>query len=110
MNWQFIRAIAEKDLYEVAKNRIALTGAIVLSVIFAVGLPLLITQISVVTTGSDQQSFDELVSSIPPVFLEQIGTLSPAQLPIVLILGYLIAPLFLILPLIISCMIAAEAF
>ena len=38
MNWQFIRAIAEKDLYEVAKNRIAISGAIVLSVIFAVGL------------------------------------------------------------------------
>ena len=36
--------------------------------------------------------------------------LSPEQLPIVLILGYLIAPLFLILPLVISCVIAAEAF
>ena len=110
MNWQFIRAIAEKDLYEVAKNRIALTGAIVLSVIFAVGLPLLITQVAVLTTGSDQQSFDTLLTTFPPALLEQLGTLSPAQLPIVLILGYLIAPLFLILPLVLSCMIAAEAF
>ena len=110
MNWQFIRAIAEKDLYEVAKNRIAITGAIVLSIIFAVGLPLLITQVAVLTTGSDQQSFDTLLTSFPPALLEQLGTLSPTQLPIVLILGYLIAPLFLILPLVLSCMIAAEAF
>jgi ABC-2 type transport system permease protein len=110
MNWQFIRAIAEKDLSEVAKNRIAVTGAIVLSVIFAIGFPLLITQIAVVTTGSNQPSFDTLSANIPPAFLEQMGTLSPTQLPIVLILGYLIAPLFLILPLILSCMIAAEAF
>ena len=110
MNWQFIRAIAEKDLFEVAKNRIAVSGAIVLSVIFAIGLPLLITQIAVFTTGSTQPSFDELSASIPAAFLEQMGTLSPAQFPIVLILGYLIAPLFLILPLVLSCMIAAEAF
>ncbi len=110
MNWQFIRAIAEKDLFEVAKNRIAVSGAIVLSVIFAIGLPLLITQIAVVTTGSTQPSFDELSASIPAAFLEQMGTLSPAQFPIVVILGYLIAPLFLILPLVLSCMIAAEAF
>ena len=110
MNWQFIRAIAEKDLFEVAKNRIAVSGAIVLSVIFAIGLPLLITQIAVVTTGSTQPFFDELSASIPAAFLEQMGTLSPAQFPIVLILGYLIAPLFLILPLVLSCMIAAEAF
>jgi hypothetical protein len=39
MNWQYIRAIAEKDLSEVAKNRIAVMGAVVLSVIFAIGLP-----------------------------------------------------------------------
>ena len=110
MNWQFIWAIAEKDLFEVAKNRIAVSGAIVLFVIFAIGLPLLITQIAVVTTGSTQPSFDELSASIPAAFLEQMGTLSPAQFPIVLILGHLIAPLFLILPLVLSCMIAAEAF
>ena len=36
--------------------------------------------------------------------------LTPEQLPIVLILGYLIAPLFLVLPLMLSCTIAAEAF
>ena len=57
MNWQFIRAIAEKDLFEVAKNRIAVSGAIVLSVIFAIGLPLLITQIAVVTTGKHSAIF-----------------------------------------------------
>ncbi len=32
MNWQIIRAIAEKDLAEVLNNRIAVSGAIVLSV------------------------------------------------------------------------------
>jgi ABC-type Na+ efflux pump permease subunit len=111
MNWQIIRAIAEKDLAEVLKNRIAVSVAIVLSVTFAVGLPLLITQLPVLAQGSsNQQSFDAIAKSISPDLQAQLATLSPDQLPIVLILGYLIAPLFLVLPLMLSCIIAAEAF
>lgn len=111
MNRQIIRAIAEKDLAEVLKNRIAVSIAIVLSVTFAVFLPLLITQLPVLAQGSsDQQEFDAIAGSISPDLQAQLATLSPDQLPIVLILGYLIAPLFLVLPLMLSCVIAAEAF
>ena len=111
MNRQFILAIAEKDLAEVAKNRVAIMGAVVLSLVFAIGLPLLITQMPVLMRGSgDQTSTEEISAIIPPSLGEQMTMLSPEQLPIVLILGYLIAPLFLILPLIVSCVIAAEAF
>jgi ABC-type Na+ efflux pump permease subunit len=111
MNWQIIRAIAEKDLAEVSKNRIAVMVAIVLSVIFAIGLPLLITQLPTLTKGStNQQSFDQISAMMQPALLSQVAGLTPEQLPIVLILGYLIAPLFLVLPLMLSCIIAAEAF
>jgi ABC-2 type transport system permease protein len=107
MNWKFIRAIAEKDLAEVAKNRIAVMGAIVLSGVFAIGFPLLITQIAVMSKGSDLSSFETISAMVPAA---QMAGLSPEQVPIVLILGYLIAPLFLVLPLMLSCTIAAEAF
>jgi len=107
MNWQFIRAIAEKDLAEVAKNRIAVTGAVVLSLVFAVGVPLLITQIAVMTKESVLSELDTISAIVPAA---QLAGLTPEQLPIVLILGYLIAPLFLVLPLMLSCTIAAEAF
>ncbi|MGB9175804.1 MAG: ABC transporter permease subunit [Methanoregula sp.] len=111
MNWQIIRAIAEKDFAEVLKNRIAVSGAIVLSVIFAVGFPLLITGIhTMVPGGGSQASLDDIAKIIPADLQGQIAALSPEQLPIVLILGYLVAPLFLILPLMLSCIIAAEAF
>ena len=110
MNWQFIRAIAEKDLSEVAKNRIALTEAIALSVIFAVGLPLLITQIPVLTT----EATSRLLIHCHPASLRGSGTgpghSPPHNFPSSSSWGYLIAPLFLILPLVLSCMIAAEAF
>ena len=107
MNWQYIRAIAEKDLSEVAKNRIAVVGAVVLSVVFAIGFPLLITQIAVISGGEDLSEFDTISAIIPA---DKLAGLSPGQLPIVLILGYLIAPLFLVLPLMLSSIIAAEAF
>ena len=55
MNWQIIRAIAEKDLAEVLNNRIAVSGAIVLSIVFAILFPLLITQLPVLTQGSSDQ-------------------------------------------------------
>ncbi len=111
MNWQIIRAIAEKDLAEVLKNRIAVSGAIVLSIVFAIIFPLLITQLPVLTQGSgDQMSVEELIRIIPVDLQASLATLSPEQLPIILILGYLIAPLFLVLPLMLSCIIAAEAF
>jgi ABC-2 type transport system permease protein len=111
MNWQIIRAIAEKDLAEVLKNRIAVSGAIVLSVIFAIVVPVLITRLPTLAQGnSNQMSFDVIVKIIPADLQGQILALSPDQLPIVLILGYLVAPLFLVLPLMLSCIIAAEAF
>ncbi len=111
MNWQIIRAIAEKDLAEVLNNRIAVSGAIVLSIVFAILFPLLITQLPVLTQGSsDQMSVEELMRIIPAELQAALTSLSAEQLPIVLILGYLIAPLFLVLPLMLSCIIAAEAF
>jgi ABC-2 type transport system permease protein len=111
MNRQIIRAIAEKDFAEVLKNRIAVSGAIVLSAIFAIGFPLLITQLNTLAqSGGSQQSFADILQAFPPDLQAQVAALSPDQLPIVLILGYLVAPLFLVLPLMLSCMIAAEAF
>ncbi len=110
MNRQIVRALAEKDIAEVAQNRIAISGAIILSVIFAVVFPLLITQMPVLLPESDQPAFDDLEELIPPQLIDELADLSPQQLPIVLILGYLMAPLFLVLPLMLACIIAAEAF
>ena len=76
MNWLYIRALAEKDLSEVAKNRIAVVGAVVLSVVFAIGFPLLITQIAVISGGSDLSEFDTLSAIIPA---EQLAGLSPGS-------------------------------
>jgi len=111
VNRRIIAAIMEKDLREVSRNRIAVIGAVILAVIFAVVLPVLITQMAAITIGTpDQPPFEEVEEIIPPQLLELMEQLSPAELPIVLFLGYLFAPLFLVLPLMLSSIIAAEAF
>lgn len=110
MNWQIVRALAEKDLREVLKNRVAVSAAIVLSVVFAIGFPLLITQISTLAQGSSQPELGDIMKGMPAGLADQMAALTPEQLPVVLILGYLVAPLFLVLPLMLSCVIAAEAF
>jgi len=111
MNERIIRTLAEKDLREVAKNRIVVFGAVTLAVVFAIGLPLFITQVPAITTGSNTTaSYEEVAAMIPSDLTEQMQTLTPQQLPIVLMLGYLMAPLFLVLPMMLSSLIAAEAF
>ena len=82
MNWQIIRAIAEKDLAEVLNNRIAVSGAIVLSIVFAILLPLLITQLPVLTQGSsDQMSVEELIRIIPAELQPTLASLYNGTAP-----------------------------
>ncbi|MDD1675675.1 MAG: ABC transporter permease subunit [Methanomicrobiales archaeon] len=109
MNYRILRALAEKDLREVGKNRIAVLGAVVLTVIFSIVLPLLLTQIPQLE-GDSGSSFEEVSPLIPPEIRQVIDGLDPNQIPVVLFLGYLFAPLFLVIPLMIASIIAAESF
>jgi ABC-2 type transport system permease protein len=110
MNSRILQALAVKDLSEVRKNRIAIYGAIVLTVIFSVVFPLIFTVMPLVTGPDGAQSLQEIAPLIPIEIQGVIQNLDPSQIPIVLFLGYLFAPLFLIIPLMIASIIAAEAF
>jgi ABC-2 type transport system permease protein len=110
MNWRIVRALAEKDIYEVRRNRIAVFGAIILSIIFAVIFPLIFTQMPLLAGEGVSSSVDEVAPYIPPEISGVIEGLDPLELPIVLFLGYLFAPLFLVLPMMLASIIAAEAF
>ncbi len=110
MNWRSIRALAAKDLEEVRRNRIAIAGAAVLFVVFAVVFPLLFSGLLTGPAVAEDASTEEFTDLVPPPLLPLVEDLTPAQLPIVLFLGYLFAPLFLVIPLMVASVIAAEAF
>ena len=115
MNWRSIRAIARKDLLEVRQNRMAWMPMLVLPIIFCVLLPLLIIlgpsalnlTPETMMKGQDIQS---LLDVLPPTVTEQVAGMNDQQLMTYFILAFMIAPLFLILPIMTSGIIGSDSF
>jgi ABC-type Na+ efflux pump permease subunit len=112
MNWRLIRAIAIKDLKEVRQNRMAWMPALIVPLIFAVALPLVFLAIPRAFAGGDFMSgeLDDLMGMVSPALAEQLEGLNPEQMVTVLLLGYLLAPMFLIMPLMFAGIVGAESF
>ncbi len=112
MNWRLIWNIAVKDWKEVLQNRMVWTPAILVPLIFVVVIPLAVTLIPQAVTlpsGSMSGDLDLLMSAFPPALRAEISGLAPNQLIVVLVLGYMFAPLFLIMPLMIASIIGADS-
>jgi len=111
MNRRILTAIAVKDLREVRKNRVAILGVVVLTIIFSVVLPLILTGTTEAFAGNTTGQGAGAESLIlTPEMQAIVDDLEPDQVPVVLFLGYLLAPLFLIIPLMLASIIAAESF
>lgn len=112
VNWRIIWNIAVKDWKEVRQNRMAWLPAILLPLIFVIVLPLGIILLPPAlgqSINSMSNDLQPLLDSMPPPVAEQIAGLDPDQTMIVLLLGFMFAPLFLILPLMVSSIIGADS-
>lgn len=112
MNWRLVWNIAVKDWKEVLQNRMVWTPAILVPLIFVVIIPLaltLIPQAVNIPSGSMSGDFDLLMSAFPPALRDEIAGLNTDQLLITLFLGYMFAPMFLIMPLMIASIIGADS-
>jgi ABC-2 type transport system permease protein len=115
VNTRIIRAIATKDLLEVRQNKAAWIPMLVVPLIFIVIFPLAIilipTQFDVsmesMTNDSDLETF---LQNMPQGMLQHLEGLDELQGMIVIMLGMMFAPMFLIFPLMTSTIIAAESF
>jgi ABC-type Na+ efflux pump permease subunit len=110
MNWRIVRAIAAKDLKEVRKNRIAVMATLILSLIFSIAMPLGVIALPSFSSAGDLAEIEQLIELLPPEVAATLAGLTDAQAGVVLMVGYLFAPLFLILPLMMASVIAAESF
>jgi ABC-type Na+ efflux pump permease subunit len=112
MNWRLIRAIATKDLKEVRQNRMAWMPAIIVPLVFVVVLPLLLMVLPRALTQAPGGLAGELedLKEMLPALSEQLRGLNPEQTATVLLLGYLLAPLFLIMPLLFAGIVGSESF
>lgn len=112
MNWRLMRAIAIKDLKEVRQNRMAWMPAVIVPLIFVVVLPIVMMVLprAFSSTVLMSSELDELMGMVSPDLALQMRSLTPQQAVTVLLLGYLLAPLFLILPLMFAGIVGAESF
>jgi ABC-2 type transport system permease protein len=106
LDWNAIRAVMRKDLTAVRRAK-----AVVIPML-AVPTLLLVIMPFAIGLGARSQSADlsSLLSSMPAGLAEPILALPPEEQLIVLVNGYLLAPLFLIVPLMVSAVLAADAF
>jgi ABC-type Na+ efflux pump permease subunit len=108
-------AIAKKDLLEVRQNKAAWMPMLIVPLIFVILLPLgaiYVPQIfdiapEVLLSDPEMQTFFD---NMPPSMTEQLAGYDSFQRTLILGLGYIFAPFFLIFPLMFSTVIAAESF
>jgi ABC-2 type transport system permease protein len=112
MNWRIIWNIAVKDWKEVRRNRLVWLPALILPLIFVVFVPLLVTLLPrFVDMSSPKMTADlqPLLAMMPPALSAEVADMNPSQITIVAVLGFLLAPMFLILPLMVSSILGADS-
>ena len=115
MKFTNILAIARKDWIEVRQNKYAWMPILILPILFDVLMPLIIILLmtnakmdpKVFTADADLEMF---FRAMPESIAQFLHPEQPIKYAITTVLGYMLAPLFLMLPLMFSTTIAAESF
>lgn len=114
MNWRSIWAIARKDLKEVRQNKFVWGPAIAIPLIFAVALPILLSVMPQVMPVDDVQrelgDLETLLKNMPPSLRVIFEGLELEQMFVVYMTAFMLAPLFLTLPLMFSSVVGADSF
>jgi len=116
MKWKNVFAIAKKDWIEVRQNKYAMVAMMIVPVIFVIIMPLVFTLLiprlnvtpqDVLNSDTDIQFF---IERMPETLSRYIDLTKPMESMIIIMLGFMLAPMFLIMPLMFATTIAAESF
>jgi ABC-2 type transport system permease protein len=108
VNWDAIRAIIRKDLIAVRRSKAVFLPMLMVPALLLVVLPLIIG-IAARASGSGAE-VSGFLDRLPGGLAEPITTRPVQEQMLLLVNGYLLAPLFLIVPLMVSAVLAADAF
>jgi ABC-type Na+ efflux pump permease subunit len=109
MNTRAILAIARKDLKVAMQNKGVVLPIVILPLILFVIFPWVMVYASSMT-GSSFSNIDELLARMPSGLLMELSRYTQEQQLIVFSLVYMLAPMFLIMPLMVSSVLAADSF
>jgi ABC-2 type transport system permease protein len=112
MNTRAIRAIVRKDLKVTTQNKGVMIPLIVLPLVMLVLLPGLVAFAPLLGDGpgSPLAEMQTMLAQMPPALQAELAAYTPMQQLIVLMLVYFLAPLYLIVPLMVASVIAADSF
>jgi len=113
MSWRKIRVIAWKDILEVRQNKSVLVSMVLVPLIILVILPVVMLVLANLPGSAETLNDPDLqtmMQKMPAAIKESLGDMNDVQSSIMLMFGYLFAPMFLIMPLMLSASIAAESF
>jgi ABC-type Na+ efflux pump permease subunit len=112
MNGRAIKAIVRKDLKVVFQNKGVMIPLIVVPVVIMLVLPSATALIPLFgdDLGSAFEEFAPLMEGMPAGLQAELAGYNEAQTLVVLILVYILAPMYLILPLMVASVIAADSF
>lgn len=108
MNARAILAIIRRDLLIASKNKMVILSTIVLTIVFFIVLPWLTAFIPLL--GDSLQGLEKVLKYLPAGIQKEFLGLSINQSITVYILKYMLAPFFLMLPLMVASTIAADSF
>ena len=106
VDWHAVRAVLARDLGAVRRSKAVMLPMLVVPVFLLVLLPL---SVGVAANG---QSLDvaHFLDLLPGRLAHPVMAYPEHQRVVILVLGYLVAPLFLIVPLMVSAVLAGDAF
>ena len=112
MNTRAILAIARKDLKVARQNKGVVLPIVILPLILFVIIPWVMVYASsmIDVTGSSLSNLDEMLARMPSGLLQELSGYTQEQQLVVFSLVYMLAPMFLIMPLMVSSVLAADSF
>lgn len=102
-----VRVLLGKDVAAARRSKAIVIPMLMVPFVLLVGLP---TGIGLYARSADAPDLSGLLGRMPASLRADLAVLTPNQQMIQLVLGYLIAPLFLIVPMMISSALAADTF
>lgn len=112
MNWRTIFAIVRKDLKVVLQNKGVVIPTVVLPLILFGLLPWLsmFTPSMVNIGGANLDELTVLIARMPAGLQNELAPYTVEQQTVIFFLVYMLAPMFLIIPLMVASVIAADSF
>jgi ABC-type Na+ efflux pump permease subunit len=112
MNWRAIFAIVRKDLKVVLQNKGVMIPIIVVPLVIFGILPWLSTLAPNLVSigGADMEELTAMIANMPAGLQNELAAHNVEQQTILFFLVYMLAPMFLIIPLMVASVIAADSF